>query len=78
MVGKCFYFDNFLFLFDTDSGSIRPINLISGYLQMFMVVFITVNIEGLWNVFSGENHIDCPGQLCTGLYCTWFTGDNKY
>ena len=37
-----------------------------------MVVFI-MNREGLWNVFSGENHIDGPG-----LYCTWFTGDTKY
>ena len=26
-----------------------------------MVVFITMNLEGLWNVFSGDNHIDCLG-----------------
>ena len=43
-----------------------------------MVVFITLNIEGLSNVFIGENHIDCPGLHCTGLYCTWFTRDTKY
>ena len=36
-----------------------------------------MNMEGLWNVFSGENHIDCPGLHCTGLHCTWFTGDIK-
>ena len=29
-----------------------------------MVVFITMNMEGLWNVFSGEIHIDCPGLHC--------------
>ena len=36
------------------------------------MVFITMNMEGLWNVFSGENHIDCRG-----LHCTWFTRDTK-
>ena len=34
-----------------------------------------MNMEGIWNVFSGENHIDCPGLHCPGLHCTWFTGD---
>ena len=38
-----------------------------------MVVFITMNMEGLWNVFSRENHIDCPG-----IHCTWLTGDTEY
>ena len=36
-----------------------------------MVVIIRINnVEGLWNVFSGENHINFPG-----LHCTWFTSD---
>ena len=21
------------------------------------------NVEGIWNVFSGENHINCPGCI---------------
>ena len=36
-----------------------------------MVVFITMNMEGLWNFFSGENHIDY-----LGLHYTWFTGEH--
>ena len=41
-----------------------------------MVVFITMNLEGLWNFFRGENPIDCPGLHFTGLHCTWFTGEH--
>ena len=37
-----------------------------------MVVFITMDMEGLWNSFSGENHIDY-----LGLHCTWFTGEHQ-
>ena len=47
------------------SERLRSINLISGYLQMFMVVFITMNMDELWNVFSRENHIDCPMSRST-------------
>ena len=35
-----------------------------------MMVFMAMNMEELWNSFSGENHIDY-----LGLHCTWFTGE---
>ena len=38
-----------------------------------MVAFIKMYIEGLTDIFSGENHIDCPGLHCT--WFTWFSGD---
>ena len=38
-----------------------------------MMVFITMNMEGLWNSFSVENHIDYLGLHCT----SWRTLNNN-